>query len=121
MRGLAARHGLARFVAPVRPTMKARYPLTPMARYVQWRRSDGLPFDPWLRVHTRLGAELLGVCDRSMVVNGTVDEWEDWTGMTFPDSGSYVIDGALVPVTINRETGHGEYIEPNVWMRHPVG
>jgi len=100
--------------------MKTRYPLTPMKRYVQWRRSDGLPFDPWLRVHARLGGELLEVCDRSMVISGTVDAWESWTEMTFPDSGSYVVDGALVPIAIDREADRGEYVEPNVWMRHRV-
>ena len=120
MRELAARHGLTRLVAPVRPTLKTRYALTPMARYVQWRRPDGLPFDAWLRVHARLGAGLLGVCHRSMVVHGTIDVWESWTGMAFPDSGSYVIDGALVPISITREADRGEYVEPNVWMRHPV-
>lgn len=120
MRELATAHGLRRLVAPVRPTLKSRYPLTSMARYVQWRRADGLPFDPWIRVHARLGAELLEVCDRSMVVGGGIDEWEGWTGMVFPDSGSYVVDGALVPITIRREADRGEYIEPNVWMRHPV-
>lgn len=120
MRELAADHGLEQLVAPVRPTIKARYPLTPMARYVQWRRPDGLPFDPWLRVHARLGAELVEVCERSMVISGSVDEWESWTGMAFPDSGSYVVDGALVPVEISREADHGTYVEPNVWMRHRV-
>jgi GNAT superfamily N-acetyltransferase len=121
MRDLAETHGLERFVAPVRPTMKTRYQLTPMARYVQWRRPDGLPSDPWLRVHARLGAELLGVCERSMVVKGTIDEWQSWTGMIFPDSGNYTVEGALVPITISREADLGEYIEPNVWMNHPVG
>jgi hypothetical protein len=55
-----------------------------------------------------------------MVVHGTIDVWESWTGMAFPDSGSYVIDGALVPISIDREADRGEYVEPNVWMRHPV-
>ena len=120
MRGLAAVHGLRRFVAPVRPTMKTRYPLTPMARYVQWRRSDGLPFDPWLRLHTRLGGELLEVCDSSMTISGTVEAWEGWTGMAFPDTGSYIVDGALTPITIDRDADRGEYREPNVWVRHRV-
>jgi len=53
---LAALHGMRALVAPVRPTLKHRYPLTPMARYVRWRRPDGAPLDPWLRVHWRLGA-----------------------------------------------------------------
>jgi GNAT superfamily N-acetyltransferase len=120
MRGVAARYGLDCLVAPVRPTLKARYPLTPMERYVTWRRQDGQLLDPWLRVHERLGAEILGICPGSLVVTGTVAEWEDWTGMAFPDSGSYVVETALVPVEINHSADLGRYVEPNVWMRHPV-
>src|SRR6266568_3587601 len=81
MRAVAARHGLNALVAPVRPTLKARYPLAPVERYLAWRRDDGELFDPWLRVHERLGAEVLGVCPGSLVVSGTVAEWEEWTGM----------------------------------------
>jgi GNAT superfamily N-acetyltransferase len=120
MRDIARRHKLKTFVAPVRPTMKGRYPLTPMERYVQWTGDDGMPFDPWIRVHIRCGAEVLGVCERSMVISGTVATWEQWTDMSFPDSGSYVVEGGLVPITIDREADRGEYLEPNVWMRHPV-
>jgi hypothetical protein len=36
------------------------------------------------------------------VISGTVAEWEEWTGMRFPDSGAYVVPGALVPVDIDR-------------------
>ena len=62
-------------IAPVRPTWKDRYPLIPMERYAAWRRGDGLPFDPWLRLHERLGAGLLEVCPASMTVAGSADEW----------------------------------------------
>lgn len=120
MRAVAVRHGLDALVAPVRPTLKSRYPLTPIERYLTWRRGDGMLFDPWLRVHERLGAEILGVCSASLVTEGSVAEWEEWTGMAFPDSGEYVVEGALVPVAINREIDLGRYVEPNVWMRHPV-
>jgi hypothetical protein len=91
-----------------------------MDRYVRWTRPDGLPFDPWMRVHARLGAEILGVCPNSNVVEGTVAEWEAWAGMEFPDSGSCVVPGALVPVQIDRLRDVGRIVEPNVWMRHPV-
>jgi hypothetical protein len=74
MRELAGRHGLTALVAPVRPNRKDRYPLTAMDRYARWTRQDGLPFDPWMRVHARLGAETLGVCPNSNVVEGTVAE-----------------------------------------------
>src|SRR6185436_6316307 len=58
MRTAARAAGLKALIAPVRPTLKTQYPLTPMDRYVEWRRDDGLLFDPWLRLHERLGAEL---------------------------------------------------------------
>jgi GNAT superfamily N-acetyltransferase len=115
---VARRHGFPALVAPVRPTWKDRYPLIPIERYASWRRDDGLPFDPWLRVHARLGAELLEVCPESMRIEGSVDDWESWTGLVFPDDGDYVVPGALVPVRV--AGGHGVYVEPNVWMRHPA-
>lgn len=118
MRGLAAARGWD-LVAPVRPTLKHRYPLTPIERYIEWRREDGLLFDPWLRAHERVGAELLGVAPDSMVIEGTVDELEEWCDLAFPESGSYVVERALVPVEIDREHDLGSYREPNVWMRHP--
>lgn len=118
MAGLATAHGLDCMIAPVRPTWKERYPLTPIERYILWRREDGLPYDPWLRAHERVGAELLDPAPRSMTVTGSRDEWEDWTGLQFPEDGEYVVPGALVPVRF--EGGEGTYVEPNVWMRHPA-
>ena len=122
MRGLAFERDWD-LVAPVRPSLKHRYPLTPIERYVEWRRDDGLLFDPWLRAHERLGAELVGIAENSLVAEGTVAELEQWSGLSFPESGSYVVEGALVPVEIDRERDHGSYREPNVWMRHatPAG
>ncbi len=121
MRSIGAEHGFADLVAPVRPTLKARYPLVAAERYARWVRDDGLPFDPWLRVHVRAGASLVGVCPSSMLVTGTVAEWEDWAAMAFPESGEHIVPGALVPVTISREDDLGLYLEPNVWMRHRLG
>ena len=121
MTTLAARHGLRALVAPVRPTLKHRYPLTPMDRYVRWRRRDGAPLDPWLRVHWRLGGRVLRVARRSMVMEGRVREWERWTGLSFPATGAYVVPGAPVPVTIDRRRDRGRYVEPNVWILHSAG
>jgi GNAT superfamily N-acetyltransferase len=118
MRGLAHERGWE-LVAPVRPSLKPLYPLTPIERYAQWRRGDGLLFDPWLRAHERLGAEIVGIAEDSLVSEGTVAEFEEWCGLEFPESGDYVVEGALVPVQIDRENDRGVYGEPNVWMRHP--
>ena len=118
MRDIATRLDFPDLIAPVRPNQKSLYPLTPIERYVTWRRPDGLPLDPWLRVHARLGAEIVRIAERSMVIQGTAGEWESWTGLAFPESGEYVVPGALVPVTFDREADQGLYVEPNVWMRH---
>lgn len=118
MRAIAQAKGFASLVAPVRPSQKATYPLTPMARYVEWTNDNGEPFDAWIRTHWRLGARIVKVAPRSMLIEGSVAEWEAWTRMKFPESGNYVIPGALVPITIDRERDCGRYIEPNVWMEH---
>ena len=55
-----------------------------------------------------------------MRIEGTVAEWEEWAGMAFPESGAYPVQGALVPVEIDRERDRGEYVEPNVWVLHAV-
>lgn len=118
MAGVARRHGLQTLVAPVRPTWKDRYPITSIDRYVQWRREDGLPFDPWMRVHARLGASILRAEPRSLEISHPVAEWEKWVGMAFPEDGEYVFPGGLAPLTVRG--GTGQYWEPNVWMRHAV-
>jgi GNAT superfamily N-acetyltransferase len=113
-------HGLDTLIAPVRPTQKHRYPLMTMESYLGWRRPDGMHLDPWLRTHERLGAEIVKVAPQSMRVLGTVAEWEDWAEMPFPETGAYVVPGALVPVDIDRGRDEGTYVEPNVWMVHPA-
>src|ERR1700733_9006959 len=90
MRAIAQLHGLDPLLAPVRPSWKDRYPLTPIERYARWKRDDGLPFDPWLRVHARLGATTIRPEPKSMRIEAPVDEWEHWTAMTFPEDGEYV-------------------------------
>ena len=66
MRANARAHGLAGLVACVRPTDKERYPLIPIERYATWTREDGLPFDPWIRLHVRLGGRIVRPSPASM-------------------------------------------------------
>jgi GNAT superfamily N-acetyltransferase len=120
MAELGRRHGLRDLLAPLRPSWKERYPLVPIERYAAWRRDDGLLFDPWMRVHERLGADVLKPEPRSLLITGAVAEWEAWVGMPFPETDEYVFPGGLTTVTIDRESDVGRYWEPNVWMRHDV-
>ena len=118
MVAIARSHGLRSLIAPVRPTWKERYPLTPIERYARWRRADGLLFDPWLRTHERLGARVLRAEPESLRITGSVAEWEEWTGISFPEDGEYVFPGGLA--TLRVVDGIGSYWEPNVWMEHAV-
>lgn len=120
MKNLAKHHGLKDLVVPVRPTWKARYPLQSIESYAGWQRADGLFYDPWLRTHQRLGAKFLKCVDSTYKVEGSIEDWQAWTGMVFPESGSYIVDGALEPITINVESNIGIYHDPNVWMQHKV-
>jgi hypothetical protein len=120
MRAIAVDRGFQTLVAPVRPSLKSRYPTTPIERYVGWKHEDDLPFDPWLRTHSRLGAKIVKIAPESMRIPGTVADWEKWTGMRFPESGEYIVPGALVPVRVDRERDEAVYVEPNVWMAHSV-
>jgi GNAT superfamily N-acetyltransferase len=118
LRERAAAAGLQRVIAPVRPAIKSRYPLTPMADFSRWTRGDGLHIDPWIRTHQRLGASILTPAPRAMVITGTVAEWESWADMAFPATGQYVVPDALDLVDIDREQDRGTYAETNLWMRH---
>jgi GNAT superfamily N-acetyltransferase len=118
MRGAAAADGLRELIAPVRPTLKPRYPLIPIERYLKWRRPDGSHFDPWIRVHERIGGEILAPAPESMVMDNPVSDWEEWTGMQFPADGDYVVPEMLAPLQVR--DGRGRHVEPNVWLRHRV-
>lgn len=113
-------HGCTALIAPVRPTWKSRYPLLPLERYAKWTRADGAPFDPWLRVHSRMGAEQLLIAPKTLTVTASVAQWEKWTGLPMPGSGEYVVPGALQPVIVDRERDLEVYEDPNVWMEHAL-
>jgi len=118
LRQRATASGLGHILAPVRPTLKSRYPLATMSEFASWVRSDGLHLDPWIRTHQRLGATILAPAPRSMVITGTVAEWESWAEMAFPQSGHYVVPAALDLVEIDREADRGTYAETNLWIQH---
>ena len=121
MSQVAREAGLGSLIAPVRPSFKDRYPITLIERYVAWTRADGEPFDPWIRIHTRRGGRIAKPIPQSLLITGTVGEWEQWTDMKFPESGEYVFPAGLAPVLIDRAQDVGTYWEPNVWIVHTIG
>ncbi|MEJ2288194.1 MAG: hypothetical protein P8Y02_06010 [Deinococcales bacterium] len=121
LREHARRLGFRELVAPVRPTSKHLEPDTPIEEYAFRTRQDGLPYDPWLRVHVRAGGGLVRVAPCSMTIVGSLPEWRRWTGLPFDRSGPLTVPQALVPVHVSVQQGHAVYVEPNVWVRHPLG
>ena len=120
MAGLAASLRTPDLVAPIRPTEKALDPLAGLGEYVARVRHDGLPVDPWQRVHARLGAVPIGIEDAWLTVTGTADEWASWTNVEMPEAGPYVVPGALAPVVVDPHRGVGHYREPHLWMRYRI-
>lgn len=120
MKAAARANGLEALVAPVRPTRKADYPLQSFEDYCSWQTPDGAPFDPWVRKHWRLGARILKAAPRSMVIPGTLAQWQDWAGLRFPVSGKYAFAGGLAPLDVDVEGDSAVYVEPNLWMQHQI-
>jgi GNAT superfamily N-acetyltransferase len=120
MRAQARRLGYRRMFAPVRPTAKHLDPFSPISEYVTRRTVDGLPADPWLRVHVRAGGQISKIAPASMVIAGTIADWSRWTSMTFPRSGQFAVPGALVPIHVSLEQDHAVYVEPNIWVEHSL-
>lgn len=120
MTGLAGQQRCETVILPVRPNGKHNFPLIPMEQYIRWENEDGLPYDQWLRVYTRLGGEVIQVCSQSMIIPRTVSEWSRWTNLEFPGTGQYIISGARNPVKIDIDKNQGGYQGPNVWVAHTV-
>ncbi|BCB82360.1 hypothetical protein GCM10022251_47820 [Phytohabitans flavus] len=121
MRANAARLGFSDLVAPVRPSGKHRHPDVPIEEYVTWIRDDGLPYDPWLRVHVRAGGQIINVAHSSMVIPGQLARWRQWTGLPFDKTGPVRVPEALNPVHCDVDQDIAVYVEPNVWVHHRIG
>ncbi len=120
MKTNTARLGFKHLYAPVRPSHKHLEPYISMRDYAFRTREDGLPYDPWLRVHVRAGGTIIKIAPCSMTVAGTLEAWRDWTKLPFNHDGNVVVPGALVPVHVSLAQNHAVYLEPNVWVHHAL-
>ncbi|MEU4191591.1 GNAT family N-acetyltransferase [Kribbella sp. NPDC026611] len=119
MREAVKAKGHTTLFAPVRPNGKTDAH-QPMTEYIEQLRPDGLPEDPWLRVHVRAGGKIVQVAPYSMVITGSLAQWRDWTDLPFDTTGDVVVPKALTPVHADLAHDHAVYVEPNVWIRHDL-
>ncbi|MFE8702996.1 hypothetical protein ACFYKX_20515 [Cytobacillus sp. FJAT-54145] len=52
------------------------------------------PFDPWIRVHCKTGAEMEKMAEASMVIEASVSEWKSWISLKLPISAQYLLGWA---------------------------
>jgi hypothetical protein len=114
----AAALGFPGLVAPVRPSGKHLHPDVSIRDYAAMCRDDGLPLDPWLRVHVRAGGKIVGIAPRAMTMAGSTADWREWTGLPFDTTGLVTVPEALIPVYCDVERDFAVYCEPAVWVHH---
>jgi GNAT superfamily N-acetyltransferase len=114
---LAQRQGYRWLIAPVRPSHKHLYPTIPLTDYALWENGrSGHSFDPWIRTHQRSGGRVVKVDDCGMDVSAGLDQWEAWTGLRMPSSGSYVIPKGNDLLQVDGKARRGFYREGCVWV-----
>lgn len=114
--------GLRALVIAVRPTMKGAYPLVEQSEYARWvlRRDPLLPFDPWLRLHVKNGGVIVGTCAQSLVIEASVKQFEELTGLECHGSGNYVFPGCVAPATVDVDRNRVLYVEEDVWVQYKL-
>jgi GNAT superfamily N-acetyltransferase len=83
MRALAHERGWE-LVAPVRPSLKHRYPLTPIERYAEWRRADGLSSIPGCAATSGSGPRCSGSRRTRWSRKAPSRSWRNGPASSFP-------------------------------------
>jgi hypothetical protein len=106
-------------VIPIRPTKKHLFPNMSMTTYIK-KKVESKIYDPWIRAHVNSGAEIIKVCEDSMLITGDLIFWETILNKRIVKSGDYLLKGALSPIKIDFENNIGEYREPNIWIKYSM-
>jgi len=104
-------------IIPIRPTKKHNFPTMTMSEYLNFKDNDKI-YDPWIRTHLKSGAQIIKICENSMIMIGNIKFWEKMLNKKIHKSGSYTLSGALQLINIDIENDRGEYIEPNIWIKY---
>ncbi|WP_167957212.1 hypothetical protein [Anaerosporobacter faecicola] len=116
---IAREQGVDKVVIPLRPSLKHLYPLIDSREYISWKNDDGLPYDPWLRVHVKAGGDIVKQC-RGISIWAPIEQWKEWSGLYFGSTGEYIVPGALNPVHVDIDKNLGTYTQDNIWVVHRV-
>ena len=120
MKKMAKMAGCEHLMLPIRPTLKCQYPYSTLSEYLKLRRDDGSYYDPWVRVHHKLGGEIVNLMEECDIFSGPINEWEKVTDQKFRQSGSYIVPRALSPLEIDVAKNVGTISEGNIWIKHSL-
>ena len=119
-KALACSLGLRRVLVALRPVAKSAHQAMPIAEYSRLADTTGRLFDGWLRLHCDAGGTVVGWEEHSQSVEGSLDEWEQWSGQRFAQSGARFLADTLAPVMVDVESGRARYDDPCIWVEHPL-
>lgn len=89
-----------------------------MSEYIDRKNNKGEYYDPWLNIHSKIGGKLLKICDKSMYIDGSIEQWKKWTHLKFDNNLESPIPTGFVPLRIYHPNHFAYYIESNVWFEH---
>ena len=114
---IVAKSKFSNLVIPIRPIFKHKFPMMSMSEYLSLKNGNEV-YDPWIRTHLNGGADVIKVCNESMIMKGDIKFWEAMFNRKIITSGQYELTGALSLITINIERDSGRYVEPNIWIKY---
>lgn len=100
VKDLVLKSDFINFIIPIRPTKKHKFPDIPMLEYLNLKHENKV-YDPWIRTHLNSGAEIIKICEKSMVMVGNIKFWENMLKKKISKSGRYILNGALSLVSID--------------------
>ncbi len=115
LKAICLSNSFSRLIVPVRSVWKERYSNDTIDEFLERKREDGLPFDPWLRAHVLSEGIVRNICHRSITICSSKKRWEKWISHSIVP-GRNELPGGLAPLYFNVSTNIGTYTEPNIWV-----
>ncbi|MBY0573496.1 MAG: AMP-binding protein, partial [Undibacterium sp.] len=111
---------LEHLIVALRPIAKTACQAMPINEYCQLKNESNRQYDGWLRLHCAAGGSIIGSEAQSQYVEGSIAQWEAWSGRTFDQTGEYFFDDTLAPVYVNIENQCAHYYDPCIWIEHGI-
>lgn len=126
MKRLAHRRGMEALIIPLRPPLRyeKEYAALPLTEFAALRRPDGQPLDHWIRIHVRLGAKVIGLCETSHQHALPLKDFRQLVSQDPIARSGYLLvrqkDGGWYNVYVDLEREFALINQGCVWVEHPL-